>query len=280
MSLARPSAHGLLIAIALAHTQIARAQELNVRNALGLTGARPVITILGTYHWANPNLDAVKSTYEDPRSPKRQAEVRQLLDKLKAFKPTKIAVEQPYGSTAIQERYSSYVKGQYELSASETDQVGLRLAKELGHATVYPFDVRLGMDMDAVMKAAAANGQTDKLQAMQRAFAEIGKWQAAQTSMTILEALRQHNDPALIREGQAFYTYMAEIGKDTSYVGADVVALWYTRNLKMAANLLRIASSPSDRVLVVVGSGHAYWLNEILATSPSVAVEPSITYLR
>ncbi len=280
MSLARTCAYGLLIALGLAYTENARAQELNARNALGLTGARPVITILGTYHWANPNLDAVKSNYEDPRSPKRQAEVRQLLEKLKAFKPTKIALEQPYGSPAAQDRYARYLKGEYELSANETDQVGLRLAKELGHATVYPFDVRLGMDMDAVMKAAAANGQTDKLQAMQRAFGEIAKWQAAQASMTILEALRQHNDPALIREGQAFYTYMAEIGKDTSYVGADVVVRWYERNLKMAANLLRIASSPSDRVLVLVGSGHAYWLHEILATSPSVAIEPSITYLR
>lgn len=98
--------------------------------------------------------------------------------------------------------------------------------------------------------------------------------------MTILEALREHNDPALLRQNQAFYTYMAEIGKDSNYVGADEMTRWYQRNLKMATNLVRIASSPTDRVLVLVGSGHAYWLTEILATSPSVTVEPSITYLR
>ncbi|MGH7713598.1 MAG: DUF5694 domain-containing protein [Gemmatimonadaceae bacterium] len=45
-------------------------------------------------------------------------------------------------------------------------------------------------------------------------------------------------------------------------------------------NTLRIATSPADRVLVVVGSGHAYWLNEILARSPSVEVEQAVKYLR
>lgn len=153
-------AHTLLFLTALAHTRSAASQTLNARDALGLTGPRPVITILGTYHWANPNLDAVKSTYDDPRSPKRQTEVRQLIDKLKAFKPTKIAVEQPYGSTTIQERYARYLKGEYELGASETDEVALRLAKELRHATVYPFDFKLPMDLDGVMKSAAEAGQT------------------------------------------------------------------------------------------------------------------------
>ncbi len=256
------------------------AQPLNARGALGLSGERPVITVLGTYHWANPNLDAVKSNYDDPRSPERQAEVRALLDKLKAFKPTKIAVERPYGSTAVQQMYAQYIAGQHELGASETEQIAFRLGKELGHSTIYPFDSRGTMDIDAVMKYAAANGQTDKLQGLQKAFAEVGKWQAAQNSMTILDALRQHNDTVLMGENQAFYNYMAEIGKDSSYVGVDLATGWYARNLRMATNLVRIASHPNDRVLVIVGSGHSYWLTTILKDSPSVKVEHAIKYLQ
>ena len=258
----------------------ARAQSLNARNALGLSGERPVLTVLGTYHWANPNRDAVKTNYDDPRSPKRQSEVRALLDKLKAFKPTKIAVERPYGSTAVQETYAQYVAGEHELTASETEQIAFRLAKELGHSTIYPFDSRGSMDIDAVMKYAAANGQMDKVQGLQKAFAAVGKWQAAQNSMTILDALRQHNDTALMGENQAFYNYMAEIGKDSSYVGVELATGWYARNLRMATNLVRIASNPNDRVLVIVGSGHSYWLNTILRDSPSVRVEPAIKYLQ
>lgn len=270
-----------VVAVAISlHGIDGQAQTLNARAMLGVPSTQPVIMVLGTYHWANPNRDAVKTNYDDPRSAKRQAEVRVLLDRLKAFKPTKIAVEQPYGSTVLQNTYARYVAGEHELGASETDQIGFRLARELGHRTVYPFDVRRPMDIGGVMNFAAANGQTDKVEAVQRALGEIGKWQAAQSSMTILEALRQHNDTSLMDENQALYNYMAEIGKDSMYAGADMLVGWYERNLKMAMNLVRIASDPSDRVLVIVGSGHSYWLNTILRTSPSVHVEAAIRYLR
>lgn len=277
----RSSSALLVVAVALSlDGSDGEAQTLNARAMLCVPSAQPVIMVLGTYHWANPNRDAVKSDYDDPRSARRQREVRVLLDRLKAFKPTKIAVEHPYGSTVVQNTYARFVAGEHELGASETDQIGFRLAKELGHSTLWPFDVRLGMDMGRVMTYAAANGQSDKVQAVQRALGEIGKWQAAQSSMTIIDALRQHNDTSLLNENQALYNYMGEIGKDSAYVGADMLVGWYERNLKMAMNLLRIASSPTDRVLVIVGSGHSYWLNTILRTSPSVRVESAISYLK
>jgi hypothetical protein len=54
---------------------------------------RAEILILGTYHMANPGHDILNMSADDVLSPKRQAEIGELLEALKRFKPTKIAME-------------------------------------------------------------------------------------------------------------------------------------------------------------------------------------------
>jgi hypothetical protein len=259
---------------------VAQTATLDARAALGLTAPQPVVMILGTHHMANDNLDAVKTAFDDPRSPKRQAELRVVLDRIAEFRPTKIAIEAPWGSTRMQERYRDYLAGRHELSANEIDQVAFRLAKELGHATVHPIDYREGLDFDGPMKFAAEHGQGDKVQAMQRAFGEIARFLDRAGQGTLLDMYRVNNDRRLMDENQKLYVYLAEIGKDTAYVGAEQLVRWYDRNAKIAMNIVRTASSPDDRVLVLIGSGHAYLLNEILSHSPRVKLEWAEDYLR
>src|SRR5215211_4826967 len=50
------------------------------------------ILILGTYHMANPGHDVFNMEADDVTSPKRQQEITQLIDVLKKFRPTKIAI--------------------------------------------------------------------------------------------------------------------------------------------------------------------------------------------
>src|SRR5947199_8838811 len=66
---------------------------------------KPKVMILGTFHFDNPNRDYVKMERDSILSERRQKEVRELIDHLKSFKPTKIAVEIPYGTTTINDRY-------------------------------------------------------------------------------------------------------------------------------------------------------------------------------
>src|SRR5215472_14130917 len=54
------------------------------------SGNRPEILVLGTYHMANPGRDVYNMQADDVRSPKRQAEIGELLAVLKKFHPTKI----------------------------------------------------------------------------------------------------------------------------------------------------------------------------------------------
>jgi len=65
---------------------------------------KPKVMIVGTFHFNNPGLDYTKAERDSILSEKRQKEVRELIDRLKAFKPTKIAIEESYGSTKINEQ--------------------------------------------------------------------------------------------------------------------------------------------------------------------------------
>ena len=100
--------------------------------------ARPEILVLGTYHMSNPGHDVYNMQADDVLSPKRQQEIAQLIEVLKKFHPTKIAIEADVGSERVEREYSDYVAGKYTLTRNETNQIAYRLAQELGHHAVYP----------------------------------------------------------------------------------------------------------------------------------------------
>lgn len=102
---------------------------------------KPTITIFGSYHLGNQGQNVVKSKVADITAPERQKQIVELIEKLKKFKPTKIVIEIDSEDDAkTQELYDKYLTGSYQLSKNETNQIGFRLAKELGHKKVYCVD--------------------------------------------------------------------------------------------------------------------------------------------
>src|SRR6476660_75092 len=76
---------------------------------------RAEVLVLGTYHMANPGHDIFNMQADDVLAPKRQAEMAQVMEVLKRFRPTKIAVESDVGSDRIPKRYADYLAGRYQL---------------------------------------------------------------------------------------------------------------------------------------------------------------------
>ena len=58
-------------------------------------------------------------------------------------------------------------------------------------------------------------------------------------------------------------------GDQKEQPGADLNAAWYLRNAKIFAKLTQIAQ-PGDRVLVVFGAGHAFWLRHFAEHTPGL----------
>lgn len=119
--------------------------------------ARPEILVLGTYHMSSPGRDLHNMQAGNVLSPKRQQDIAQLIELLKRFQPTKIALEAEFGSHRVDREYSDYLAGKYTLSPNEIDQIGYRLAKELGHRAVYAVDVDGDFPYYRVLNYAKAN---------------------------------------------------------------------------------------------------------------------------
>ena len=102
---------------------------------------KPTIMILGSWHFTSSGMDAINERTDDVLASKRQREIEQLVEQLKEFKPTKIAVEvDPSRCDTENKNYQGYLNGTYALGPYEGDQIGYRLAKEFGHSQVYCVD--------------------------------------------------------------------------------------------------------------------------------------------
>jgi hypothetical protein len=153
--------------------------------------ARSEVLVLGTYHMPNPGRDLHNMQADNVLSPKRQQEIAQLIEVLKKFQPTKIAIEAEFGSQHVDHEYSDYLAGKYTLSPNEIDQIGYRLAKELGHRAVYAVDADGDFPYYRVLNYAKANGLKEKFDAMQASTeARVKEQNVLLKSHTVLETLQ------------------------------------------------------------------------------------------
>lgn len=240
---------------------------------------RAQVMILGTYHMDNPGQDYANPTADDVLAPHRQAEIAALARALAEFRPTRIAIEaEPSRDSVWNARYQAYRRGQHQLTRDEREQIGLRLAGMLRHERVYPVDYKLDMDIGGVMRFAAQNGQGDLAQRMGSTIQSIVAESNARMATTTVGAMLAEANSARADSLHGWYLVMATVGRDTAYAGADQVANWYTRNLRIFANIARVAQ-PGERVLVIMGSGHGTLLRQFVDESPDLELVSAGPYL-
>jgi hypothetical protein len=232
---------------------------------------RAEVLVLGTYHMANPGRDIFNMAVDDVLAPKRQAEIAQLLAVLKRFKPTKIAIESTVYEDRRPKQYAEYLAGKYTLTANEIEQVGFRLAKELGMKAIYPVDIDGDFPMQRVLNFAKAKGQS---QVMDKLMSEIGvmvkEQDAYLKSHNVLETLLYMNDDKKVAQDVGFYYREARLGEPGDYAGPDLLASWYQRNIRIFNNITNIIGSPNERVLVIYGAGHLGWLRQDVENDPGL----------
>ena len=232
---------------------------------------RAEVLVLGVYHMSNPGHDIFNMQADDVLSPKRQQEIAELAAVLKNFKPTKIAVEADYGENVIPRQYADYLAGTRPLSRNEVEQIGFRLAKELGHKTVYPVDAEGDFPFQRVIDYAKATGQSAKLERMMGDIREMVKAQNDYLKThTVLQTLLRMNSDAKVAEDVGFYYLEARYGEPGDYAGPDLLAEWYRRNIRVYNNVTKLVATPDDHVLVIFGAGHLGWLRQDFAADPTL----------
>ena len=244
------------------------------------------VMVLGTYHFANPGLDVVNMQADDVLAPQRQAELEALTDRLAAFRPTVVAIESTRRTDGLlSDSYKVFTPEDLSKDRNEIVQIGFRLAGRLDLERVYAIDEYEGeidfFPYERVQAAAEATGQTglieEKVASIQ---ADSQAVEAAQATETISQILGRHNDPTKLREQHdEFYYGLIGISDGADHAGAALNYGWYARNALIFANLASV-TKPGDRVVVLYGAGHAYWLRHFVEETPGFELEETMDYLR
>lgn len=262
---------------------------------------KPTIMILGSGHLANPGKDAFNVRMDDVLAPKRQNEIKQLVSQLKAFRPTKIGIQaDERHDSEVNVNYQNYLEDTYQLARWEHDQIGFRLAKQMGHPKVYcvdfcpEYDPFFPEDLDPnlidIDKFAMENNQEHLLPKMEDFAIPEGKtyeeedgrvWIEPKKYESIIDMYIRNNQPEVRRTDHRAYLRMSQVGLGNQYPGANWVGNhWYPRNLKVFVNLTRITESPEDRILVIIGAGLVFLLQQFLEDSGDYIIESPLKYLK
>jgi hypothetical protein len=270
----------LSLALVLAAAMPALAQQPSAEAPAPLA-VRTEVLVLGTYHMANPGRDIFNTRADDVLAPKRQAEIAQLIEVLRRFRPTKIAVERDAWDDRVPKDYADYLAGKHELTRNEIEQLGFRLAKELGHKTVYPADADGEFPYQRLVNYAKASGRSKELDAM---MGETGAMVKAQgqylASHSVLETLLYMNADDKVAEDVGFYYRLAHFGEPGDWAGADLVSDWFRRNARIYSNVARLADSPNERVLAIFGAGHLGWLRQNVSSDPTLRLRKLAEFVK
>ena len=232
---------------------------------------RAEVLVLGVYHMDNPGHDIFNARADDVLAPKRQAEITQLVEVLEKFKPTKVAIESDAGSTKRPQQYADYVAGKRELTRNEIEQLGFRLARKLGHKTIYPVDTDGEFQWPRLVDYMKSRDRQKELDALTRDIQSMVKAQDDYlASHTVHETLLYMNSDAKVAEDLGYYYREGAAGEPWDWAGPDFLTEWFRRNARIYSNIMGLIDSPNERVLVIYGAGHLGWLRSDFANNPTV----------
>lgn len=269
-SLAKVTALCLLVATPIA----APAQQAT-------PGAEPLarVMLLGLFHFDNPGLDAVKYQPIDVMAAEHQAYLVGLSERLARFAPTRVLLEYPPArNDVINQRYTDFLAGRFELGRNEIYQLGFRVARLMGHQRVH------GLDANAPPAKlelwSHLSEQPEGLGRLEQVIAaESERLQRMHRALTLREILAQSNSVEEDRRNKGFYMLLNPVAAaDGLFHGADASADWWHRNLRIYA-LIQAHAQPGERVLVIAGSGHTAVLRDFLRSDGTRLEEEVLPYL-
>jgi hypothetical protein len=238
--------------------------------------AEPVqVMVLGTYHFANPGQDINNVKADDVLKPRRQKELEALAAAVATFRPTKVMVERVARTPdLIDPHFASFTPDKLRQERDERYQIGYRVAHQLKLGRVHAIDEQPDkgepdyFPFGGVVEYAQSSGAGEQLKKiMARPAAETKAFEVRQRTQSIPQLLLHSNDPGAYDSSISGYYETLAIGDTNRQPGADLNAMWYLRNAKIFGKLMTVAQ-PGDRILVVYGSGHNYWLRHFAKETP------------
>lgn len=243
------------------------------------------VMVLGTYHFDNPGLDLVNVAADDVLAERRQSELKLVAERLAAFQPTAVAVEKvPRGGSLIDPGFARFTEADLTSDRNEIVQIGYRIAHQQGVDRVYAVDAQDGeiefFPFDRVQSFAEKTGQMDLVNGkIAQIQAEVEAIADDREATPMYELLAWENDAERTQRMHSnFYYGLLKLADAEEQPGAALNYGWYARNALIFANIAA-SSQPGDRILVIYGSGHNYWLQHFAETTPGFQFVDPVPYL-
>jgi hypothetical protein len=229
------------------------------------------IILLGTFHYGETT-DRHSTSFPDLFSLKRQQEIEQLTQRLALQKPDKIIIEAvPKRQALIDSLYLRYQQRQLSDSSwvrNEIVQLGFRTASKT-KAKLICADYRQELPYDVLKKYEEDHKQDTNPPFFDTPwpFVNTGRLKLAETDLRRYY-LQLNSQEDRQRSLYDYLHYALSYGKGNDYTGVDLSVAWYSRNLKIMANVFR-SLEPSDKcILLIMGSSHTAVLHQLLADHP------------
>ena len=246
------------------------------------------VMIVGTVHFGNPGQDLNNVAMDPVTTPAKQAELAAVAVALARFRPTAVAVERQAAdpATLLDARYPAFTPAMLLTNPDERYQVAYRLAHNAGLDRVYAIDEQGGegrrdyFPFDKVSDWFEAHGRAGEFAALNSQIAAYtADLEVRQRTETIGALLTDTNRPDHPIHGSlSFYYGLLTFGDGVEQPGANLNAGWYERNARIFVKLMTVAR-PGDRIVVVFGVGHAYWLRHFVENTPGFELVDPVPYL-
>ena len=233
------------------------------------------VLVVGAFHFDYPGLDAIESQDEDKidvlKEPKK-SEVTELVNYIKRFKPNKIAIEATNNWNAT-EKLRKYKIGEYQDERDERFQLAMRIAMENNIDTLYSVDTpSMSDDLEKLDSAYIEDlfkdfdfRSDDPYSILTMNWLEEDKKLVPKTNL--LKYFKHMNSKESHQYG--YGVYLVGDFKLDNQRGADILSIWwYNRNLRIFRKLQQLTENTDDRILVIMGNGHAAVLRQLLESSP------------
>jgi hypothetical protein len=252
----------------LAFTNFSRSQE------------KTNVILIGTFHFNNPGLDAIKMAERNILTAENQKELELITNKIaKQYQPDKIFVEEKYSeNTRLNELYRLYLQNKPYVNAdtlkddywkryyaeNEIFQLAFRLGKKAGNKAIYGIDKRIDFRFDFFLKKTEADPilKAEFQHFVSTSSKSMNNSLAQNRLSDVFLAL---NKEAELKSNKGFYlSVMNKVSIEDDYMGANLVTDWYKRNLMMFANFQHQLEPKDKNVVILVGVGHAAMFYDFL----------------
>lgn len=233
------------------------------------------ILLIGTFHYANPGHDVAQVKAFNVMSEKSQKELEIMSDKIKKFGPDKIFVEWTFSKQAeLDQFYNKNTDSLFKSDQDEITQLALRTAKKLNHKKLYGMDYHNSFPYDSLMMAMEKANQKDLMKKNDESTKKFEKDHNERLAKSSLQEMMLHyNKKQTENENLQWYLEVANrAGNPDDFSGPSLVSKWYQRNIYMYSLIQKLTESTDNKIMVLVGAGHAAIIRELITHDPTFEI--------